>query len=80
MQVAAVALGYWREIGLRLGFSFAQLEDYVTRAPFSKKDRLFQILGDWKIHEGEKATTTALVKACTEAKAGGAVKKALSIE
>jgi hypothetical protein len=79
-KVAEAVSGNWQAIGLHLGFSFQRIQDYKTAYPYSAKDRLLHILSDWRIEKGVDATAAALVEVCTEAKAGGAVKKVLGIK
>jgi hypothetical protein len=80
LQVAGATLTAWRSIGIHLGFTAQQLEDYATSCPDSKKDRLFRILCAWKVQEGKEATAAVLVDACTKARVGGAAKKVLDIK
>ena len=80
LQVADEVRSSWQSIGLHLGCTFQQLEDYKASHPDSMKDCLLHILCDWKAKEGRNATVAALVDACINAKVGGAVKKVLGIE
>ena len=80
LQVAEKVGRYWQEIGLHLGSTFQQLEECKTAHRDSMKDRLFHILCAWRMKEGKDATAAALVKACTKARAGGAVKTVLGIK
>ena len=80
VQVADKVRSSWRNIGLHLGYTYQELEDYNAKHGDSMEERLLNILCDWKDKKGVNATAAVLVDACTKAKVGGAVKIVLGIE
>jgi hypothetical protein len=78
-KVAEAVGRSWQTIGVYLGFTSQELEDYKTAHRDSTRDRLFSILCAWKNRGEEKPTGARLLEACTEARVGGAVKKAFGI-
>ena len=76
LQVAKVARNHWTLVGLYLGFTFAEMDEYKMREPDSHYLRLLRILVDWQ-NRVDHTTVGALVVACRKAEVGPAAEKAL---
>ena len=76
LQVAEVGRAKWLEIGLALGFSMEELDEYEEREPKRLDRRPLCLLVDWE-KRMEDPTVGAVVSACNHAGIGGAVKREL---
>jgi hypothetical protein len=73
--VAEVARSKWREIGLLLGFSNKELQEYEQKRQ-SCFIRLLQLLECWRQRE-RHPTVGAIIDACERAGVGGMVERAV---
>jgi hypothetical protein len=73
LTIAGVSRIQWEEIGIRLGFPWQELSDYKFQYKDDLKQRLRNILFDWRERE-EYPTLDKVLQACNDAGIGPEVK------